>query len=202
MVISQIFSIFVLNKCEMKKINVIGEKFGSLQVLSEHSKTRNGHIRYTCKCDCGNTCTPLITHLRRGNTTHCGCKTVKKIGPTHPQWTGFGEISGNFWRNHIIKSANGYKRRKIEISITKEYAWKLFLKQDRKCALSGLNLYLPITQHKNIHANASLDRIDSSKGYIEGNVQWVHKDINLMKNKFTTEYFLNMCKLVYELVRI
>ena len=41
---------------------------------------------------------------------------------------------------------------------------------------------------------ASLDRIDSSKGYVIGNVQWVHKDINIMKNKFDNQYFIDMCK--------
>ena len=44
--------------------------------------------------------------------------------------------------------------------------------------------------------NASLDRIDSSKGYIEGNVQWVHQNINMMKNKFDNQYFIEMCKLI------
>jgi hypothetical protein len=38
--------------------------------------------------------------------------------------------------------------------------------------------------------------IDSSKGYIEGNIQWVHKDINNMKWDFTQEEFINYCKLV------
>ena len=41
---------------------------------------------------------------------------------------------------------------------------------------------------------ASLDRIDSSKGYVPGNIQWVHKDVNWMKGSFTQEYFVNICK--------
>ena len=43
---------------------------------------------------------------------------------------------------------------------------------------------------------ASLDRIDSSKGYIEGNVQWVHKRVNLMKGNMSTENFIEWCNLV------
>ena len=39
-----------------------------------------------------------------------------------------------------------------------------------------------------------IDRIDSSKGYVKGNVQWVHKNVNLMKGKFDQEYFIEMCK--------
>lgn len=45
---------------------------------------------------------------------------------------------------------------------------------------------------------ASLDRIDSSKGYVEGNVHWVHKDINIMKWDFPLETFIKMCKFVAE----
>jgi len=45
-----------------------------------------------------------------------------------------------------------------------------------------------------VNANtASLDRIDSSKGYIEGNVQWVHKMVNMSKQQYTQEEFINMC---------
>ena len=31
---------------------------------------------------------------------------------------------------------------------------------------------------------ASLDRIDSTKGYVRGNIQWVHKDINWFKRDY------------------
>ena len=44
--------------------------------------------------------------------------------------------------------------------------------------------------------NASLDRIDSSKGYVKDNIQWVHKDVQIMKNKFSEDYFKQICCLV------
>jgi len=43
---------------------------------------------------------------------------------------------------------------------------------------------------------ASLDRIDNEKGYVEGNVQWVHKDINNMKHTYPNDYFVNLCQQV------
>ena len=57
------------------------------------------------------------------------------------------------------------------------------------CALSGIRL------DKN---SWSLDRIDSSAGYTRDNIQYVHKDINRMKNKYSQEYFIKMCKRVAE----
>lgn len=175
-----------------KKLEVIGDVYGKLTVIAEHSKTRNGHYKYVCLCECGNTTNILLTHLRQGNTTSCGCDIP--AGSSHHQWTGVGEISGNFWGS-ICRGANGTKGRKpIELSITIEEAWALFLKQDRKCALSGIELFFG---KRNIdNTTASLDRIDSSKGYTIDNVQWVHKDVNYMKRIYSNEYFINFCKLI------
>lgn len=45
---------------------------------------------------------------------------------------------------------------------------------------------------------ASLDRIDSSKGYVLGNIQWVHKDINKMKLDYDQDYFIDICRRIAE----
>jgi hypothetical protein len=72
-----------------------------------------------------------------------------------------------------------------DISI--EYLNSLIENQKYKCALSRIKLDRDIS---------SLDRINSTKGYIEGNVQWVHKDINIMKNSYDESYFLFLCNLI------
>lgn len=113
----------------------------------------------------------------------------------HHNWKGFGEISQSQWGD-IQKSA---KDRKIEFNINIEYAWSIFLKQDRKCALSGIPLQFSYKSAKYYNQqNASLDRIDSSKGYIEDNVQWVDKNINFMKRTMSDEEFIHICSLVYK----
>jgi hypothetical protein len=43
---------------------------------------------------------------------------------------------------------------------------------------------------------ASLDRKNSSVGYVIGNVRWVHPVINMMKNHFSDETFISMCNRV------
>ena len=45
-------------------------------------------------------------------------------------------------------------------------------------------------------STASLDRIDSSKGYVKGNIQWVHIAINFMKHSLPEEEFVRWCCLV------
>jgi hypothetical protein len=49
---------------------------------------------------------------------------------------------------------------------------------------------------KDTTQTASLDRKDSSKGYIKGNVWWVDKRINKLKSDFEQEEFLLLCKKV------
>jgi hypothetical protein len=172
--------------------NDLNKKFGKLTPIALE-KDKNGYnTRYLCKCDCGNTHSVSKTHLRSGRITHCGC--VRRLGSKHSQWTGIGEISGDFWYDHVKRSADGSKGRKVkELSITIEDAWNLFLKQNRKCALSGLDLTFP-KKSKDKNYTASLDRIDSSEGYMLENVQWVHKHINKMKNNFDNQYFINVCR--------
>lgn len=55
---------------------------------------------------------------------------------------------------------------------------------------------LPIAIQQ-LGGDASLDRIDSSKGYIPGNVQWVDKRVNYMKQALPEGEFAELCRLVY-----
>jgi hypothetical protein len=183
-----------------KIVDVLGKKFGLLTVVSSAGLTNCGHKQYNCKCNCGNDVVRTGTSIRRSENSSCGC--FKKIGNQNACWKGFGEISRDFWFGHIVRSANGSKngnhiRKPKELSITIEDAWKLFLKQNRKCALTGLLLIFP-TSGADKDWTASLDRIDSSKGYIKGNVQWVHKIVNIMKNKFQQDTFIYFCKKIAE----
>lgn len=61
--------------------------------------------------------------------------------------------------------------------------------------MSGVELSLG-TNSNRVGRTASLDRIDSSKGYIEGNIQWVHKDINFMKQEMDENSFFCWCGII------
>jgi len=179
-----------------KIVNPIGKKYGLLIVESFAGTTKCGHKTYNCICDCGKSVIRTGTSIRRSENSSCGC--FSKKGAESSQWKGVGEISGDFWHGHIVRSANGSKngnrvRKSKELTLTIQEAWNLFLEQRRRCALSGVTLTFP-KKGKDRFYTASLDRIDSSKGYILGNIQWIHKDINIMKNKFDNEYFINVCR--------
>lgn len=79
--------------------------------------------------------------------------------------------------------------------LTIQDIWEMFLAQEGQCALSGL----PISwSETGLTATVSIDRIDNSEGYIKGNVQLLHKDINMMKHAFEQDYFTQLCRKVAE----
>jgi hypothetical protein len=67
---------------------------------------------------------------------------------------------------------------------------ELWNNQKGKCALTNITLIL--RNDEKIKPNtASLDRIDSSIGYVKGNVQFVAYSINLAKVDFDNQEFID-----------
>jgi hypothetical protein len=182
---------------KLKKYNIrkdisnsfIGKKFGSLKPIKYAGKDRHSHALFLCACDCGKTIEVLGNSLYNGNTKSCGCKSRKR-GKEHKSYCGYEEIRAEYW-SRILRGA---KDREIKVNITIEEAWDVFLKQNRRCALSGEILHFPYTVKTRKYSNASLDRIDSDLGYEKNNIQWIHKDLNFMKRNMPEKDFLNWCK--------
>ena len=150
-------------------------------------------------------CNKVLTYkwnceLRVANERNSVCKSCrtarankspnrKNSLSANPCWQGHEEIPRAWFSKYFLKKGS----RKRTGTITMQDVWDMYLKQDKKCALSGV----PISFEKTEQGySASIDRIDSSKEYDIDNVQLVHKDINLMKNRFNQDYYINMCKLV------
>ena len=85
------------------------------------------------------------------------------------------------------------KHGQAEIDFDEDYLLEMYDKQGRKCALTGWNILFSREDGK---TTASVDRIDSTKGYSKSNIQLIHKNINRMKNHFTDEYFYRVCEAV------
>lgn len=159
------------------------EKKHKLSFLNSFVKNKKTY--FSCLCDCGNT--TEIYGPKFGYTQMCGDRTRHK-GNMNASFKGYKEISSTYWNS----VRHGAKTRDYEFAITIEYAWDLFVSQNKKCALSGSQINLD--KNFNKEATASLDRIDSSKGYVKGNVQWVHKKVNILKLNMPEEEFILWCK--------
>ena len=139
---------------------------------------------FICRCTCGGLTKKVGQLLLKNQTNHCGCR--RRLS-----WKGVGELSGTFYGRLIA----GAKKREIPVSVSIEQLWDLLQAQKFRCALSGL----PIVLDKDrdfLKTTASVDRIDSAEGYTVHNVQWVHKEVNLMKNVLAEARFIELCSAV------
>lgn len=108
-------------------------------------------------------------------------------------FTGHGELSGRDWS--AIKYSAARRNIGFDPNLTIEFAWELYLKQDKKCNLSGLPI--TINRSSKINNTASLDRIDSSLGYCETNIQWLHKNVNSMKASLSNMETIELCRKIF-----
>jgi hypothetical protein len=90
----------------------------------------------------------------------------------------------------IVRNA---EKRSIQLNVSREEAFRQFQKQAGRCALSNRVISFPTCATEWKDATASLDRKDNSLGYISHNIQWLHKDVNKMKNTHDETYFIALC---------
>lgn len=182
-------------KKSKRKESLVGEIYGRLKVIKQ-LKGSPGRRNWECVCECGNIKVVPTIRLRDGRTRSCGCirdeyeDSLRKNMPyiQYGKWKGVGEISMTYF-NALRRGAIN---RNLEFSIDLNYIWALYIDQNKKCALSG-EIICFSRNIKSREQTASLDRIDSNIGYIIGNVQWVHKDVNRIKMGMTQEKFVDLC---------
>jgi hypothetical protein len=163
-------------------IDLLGQKFGLWFVMRREPNHSSGYVQWLCQCHCGNQKVVPTQRLLQGRSTKCKACA---------QWKGYGEISSKYWSQ--VKYHAKTKNRVHSISI--QDAWNRFLIQGRQCALTGQLLNFA-RQYGKDEQTASLDRINSSQGYILNNIQWIHKDINQLKGNLSEQEFISLCNLV------
>lgn len=181
-----------VNKNIGRRVDLTGQVRGLLTIVSPTGGSRKGSRLWTCICACGNTYVTTAACLsKEKGTGSCGCRHHRS-GAGSNTWSGCGDISGSWWSRHV-NNAYDLKKRGLECTITVQQGWELFLEQGRRCRYTGELLGFG---KRNEPCSASLDRIDNSKGYRMGNVQWVLKEINMMKKTHTETDFIDLCRKV------
>jgi hypothetical protein len=122
------------------------------------------------------------------------CKACANNDPKSNSHKGY--YKGVLRASFAHKYKTGAETRGIEFNVSFDYLADLLIEQDFECALSGESL-----DAMELNNNASLDRIDSSLGYIEGNVQWVTSEVNMMKQSYSQARFIEVCKAVADKVK-
>jgi hypothetical protein len=183
----------------------VSQKFGKWTITDNNIipdvKSKESQVK--CKCDCGYEKLVYCLTLIKGQSTACfNCGHGNK-GESNAKWKGYKEVPGSF----INRITSRSKKSNREVEINAKDVYELWTKQNKKCALSGLSINFtnvnkgtpdkPWSKYDLI-CTASLDRIDSNKGYTKDNVQLVHKDVNMIKKEYDQNYFLKLCQLITE----
>lgn len=158
----------------------VNDVFGKLTVIT---KLKGGW--WQCKCKCGKESKCETNTLISKHSESCGCGRIEAISSNN------GYISGT-WYGAIKKNA---RVRGLDFLVSKEYLNQLFIKQEGRCAISGLPIEIKMGR-RNLETTASLDRINNELPYIEGNVQFLHKHVNYMKWTHKQGYFIELCKII------
>lgn len=164
----------------------IGARYNRLLILDKADKPANRKKQerfWLVKCDCGKQKVMSTSSILKYKT--CGCLSIEINSKT------VGNITGRLF--YRIKK--GAEVRNIEFDLDQQYLDDLYIKQNFKCALTGESIYIT---NKQSGYTASLDRVDSSKGYIKGNVCWVHKDVNFMKSNLSLDRFYKLSKMALD----
>lgn len=100
----------------------------------------------------------------------------------------------------LKKFENSAKLRGIDWQIDADTVADLYEQQEAKCALTGWDIAFPEVGNHKMYS-ASIDRIDSSFGYIADNIQLVDKRVNMMKQQYSQDEFVAVCLAVADKVK-
>jgi hypothetical protein len=170
-----------------RTVDLTGQTIGDWTVLSFGGYIRQ-NATWICRCGCGIEKSVRAQYLLGGvskKCQKCATPTPVIIRDAMPHF---------YWRMVVLNA----KKRDLEVTVLPEEAYAVLIEQDFKCTYSGLPITFAISSTDHMHGmtTASMDRIDSALGYIAGNIQWVHKDINFMKRSMSDQQFVDLCMVV------
>lgn len=171
-----------------------GKRFGRLIALSldkDHSKVNK--TKWICECDCGVIKSICAGDLTQGRTTSCSCYQREKVREMMlDSRQSFNDIPVIY----LNRVKSGAQKRNIPFDITIQDVSSQFEMQNRCCYFTGLPIGFDDDGPKKRYHTASIDRLDSKKGYTIDNICLVHKTINRMKNDLTITQFVEYCRLI------
>ncbi len=167
--------------------NLVGQCFGRLTVLSR-ADSKNGDMRWLCKCTCGNQTVAFGNALKRGQTKSCKCLRKENWRfAVDSIRLPLGEAS----KNVVIKNyKNGARAKKAAWGLTDEEFFHIISNNCHYCGQPPSNCTNRPENNGDFIYNG-IDRLKNDVGYVPGNVVPSCWKCNWMKRHLSQEDFLN-----------
>lgn len=177
----------------MKALDLVGQRFGRLTVISKSDISKDGRCWWNCLCDCGAKKIISGKSLRTRHAVSCGCFTkdrARELGLNNRIEFGLAAFRALVKSYKKAATSRGYSFSLTNDefrSLTSQNCWYCNRKPSSiKKAKFGNYIY------------TGIDRVDNNKGYSIDNCVPCCKRCNQGKNNMTTEEFMDMVKNIYE----
>lgn len=165
----------------MQKINLVGQKFGRLVVVTEWGKDNDGGVAWMCLCDCGEYVVIKGPLLRRSKSKSCGCLQRELL------------MAGNYIHgqsNTALYIAWAHMKQRCSPQCNK--------RQIRFYYDNGITVCDQWLDFKTFfewaktkwHKGLEIDRIDTTKGYYPENCRFVTSKINQQNTSKSKIWFI------------
>lgn len=155
-----------------KLLDLTGERFGRLVVLSMSEVKKSGKVHWNCVCDCGKLAVCVSGNLRNGGSTSCGCFRIERI--TEERF-----IHG---RNSKDPTYGTWMAMKMRCTNTSSDHYQYYGARGIKVCERWSNFMLFLEDMGERPDGMTIDRINSDGDYEPGNCKW-STDIEQANNK-------------------
>ncbi len=161
-------------------INEVGNRYGNLLVVGSGSRRRTTQM-WSCRCDCGRLHEVNGSNLRSGDVRSCGhCGLALLPGDE----AAFRQALNNYRKNA--------RTRGIAFELSAEQFRSVSQKNCHYCGSSPANKHKPARPRAGADSfvYSGLDRVDNTRGYLDGNVVPCCALCNSAKSALSVDEFL------------
>lgn len=163
-----------------KLIDLTGQRFGRLTVISRSENLKDSHAKWLCECDCGQQTAVLGKSLRKGLTKSCGCIQKEILSTNRKTHGDSGTKLYKIWASMKQRTVN------MNSKAYKNYGERGITVCDEW--LNSFESFKAWAIESGYAENLSIDRIDNEKGYFPENCRWT--DLNTQANNKRTNHYV------------